>query len=196
MAIPPSQIEDDIAEGPECYESARLRVSSYESTAEIERTAPQCAEYLHAQMIQACAALVHPKVNPSVADHLVGVAARTVAQTALFSAGETGELGRLNQEMDCIREESGKEDFDELPEEELPPQYVKLAERAGEFLRRIEKMIMVDVLNRYRLREYAELIETDEAAFDARVREGYYVLFPEKRASSCPGSRDQPQTRR
>jgi hypothetical protein len=179
LEIPKSRIESDIEEGPDGYEPARQRVARFLRTPEEQMTAELCAEYMHAEMIQACAAQKHPGVHDDVAFHLAGTAARDVARAALFAAETTGELGRLNAEMGKIRDASGVEGFDEL--EEQPPEYVELAEKAGGLLQRIETMMVIDVLKRYGLRDHAELFERDEAAFDARVREGYYVLFPEKR---------------
>jgi len=181
MEIPQSRIDSDIDEGPDGYEPARQRVSRYYDTDDEHRTAEDCAEHLHAQMIQARAAQKHPAVHEAVAFHLVGIGAREAAQAAVSVAWKNGELGKLNAEMDRIREASGIEDFDDIRDEEKPKEYLDLAERAGGLLQRIETMMVIDILKRYRLYEHAELFEQDEAAFDARVREGYYVLFPEKR---------------
>ena len=55
-AIPTARLDDDIAEGAEGYEPARLRTVEFYNTEAADRTAVQCSEYPHAQMIQACAA--------------------------------------------------------------------------------------------------------------------------------------------
>jgi hypothetical protein len=181
MAIPTSRIEAELAIGHDNYQPARQRLSAYYAIHNKDRTAQQCAEYMHNQMIQACAAVNHPSIHEAVAFHFVGAGARIAAQTALFAASTTGELGKLNKQMDQIREASGNEEFDELPEEEQPPEYVEMADRASELLKRIERMLMIDILKRYALFDHAELFEANEAMFDLRVREGYYILFSEKK---------------
>ena len=184
MAIPMERIEHDTAEvdtaeGLERYEAARQLTLAFYRTEDKDRTAEQCAEHMHAEMVMGCIALTCPDINPAVAFHLIGTGARGVATTALFAAGKTGELGKLNREMDRIREASGVEDYDE--QDDLPEEYTRLSERAGELLGKIESMMVIDILKRYGLHEQADLFEADEEAFDARVADGYYVLFPEKR---------------
>ena len=187
MAIPRERIErdtaeDDVPEALQRYEAARLRTVAFYDTEDEDRTAEQCAEFMHAELVMACIALTCTAIDTDVAFHLAGIGARGAATTALFAAGKTGELGKLNEQMDRIREADGR-DFDELDENELPEGYLPLAEKAGELLGKIEKMMVIDILNRYGLHEQAKMFDEDEEAFDARVREGYYVLFPEKRGA-------------
>jgi hypothetical protein len=181
MAIPTSRIEAELATGHDNYEPARQRLSAYYAIHNEDRTAQQCAEYMHNQMIQACAAVNHPNIHEDVAFHFVGVGTRIAAQTALFAAGTTGELGKLNQQMEQIRQASGEQDSDEMSEEDMPPEYVEMAEKARELLKRIEQMLMIDILKRYALFDHAELFEANEAMFNLRVREGYYILSPKKK---------------
>ncbi|MCE9565797.1 MAG: hypothetical protein K8U57_27550 [Planctomycetes bacterium] len=186
MVIPRERIEEDTAGGDVIdalvrYETARKQTVAFYETAEEDMTAERCAEFMHAEMVMGCLALTIPTIHPDVAFRLGGGGARGAAQTALFAAGKTGELGKLNEEMDRILAAAGIEDLHELDEDEWPEGYLPLAERAGELLGKIEKMMVIDILNRYGLHEQAELFEADEEAFDSRVREGYYLLFPEKR---------------
>src|SRR5205814_2297427 len=103
------------------------------------------------EMVMGCIALALPPINQDMAFHLVGAGARGAARTALFAAGKTGELGKLNEEMDRIQEASGIEDLGELDEDDWPEGYLPLAVRAGELLGKIEKMMVIDILNRYGL---------------------------------------------
>jgi hypothetical protein len=182
MAIPPERIERDAAGSLLDYEAARLRTVAFYRTAEEDMTPGQCAEHLHAKMVMGCIALAHPGVIPAaVAFHLAGVGAREATEAAAFAARQKGELGRLDVELDRIIAAAGIKDLHEAGDDDLPPEYHPLAERAGEISLNAQAAVMVTVLNRYGLRDLAGLFEADEAAFDARVREGYFVLFPDQR---------------
>ena len=180
-AITQERIDSDLEDAPDNYTPMGELIQAHYKLGEEELTPELCADFLHNQLIQACAGMKHPLVDDRVAFHLVGIAARTAARVAVDTAAERGELGDLNKKMDAIRDAANDEYFDERHAEDQPKEYVELAERAGQWLGKIEDMMMIDILKKYRLREAAELFETDEATFDEKVREGYYVLFPEKR---------------
>ncbi len=178
MSVPRSRIEAEAAQGCTGYEATRQVVLDLLRTERRERTAREYAELLHAQFIQACTAQGHPGIDDAVAFHLTGIAARQAALCATLAASERGELGRINRRMDETRDASGDEDFDERDESLLPADYLEMSERACEIMRRVEVMMVPDLLRRYGFDDHAELFEADEAAFDARVQEGYYTLFP------------------
>ncbi|MDB5307652.1 MAG: hypothetical protein JWO38_1854 [Gemmataceae bacterium] len=148
LAIAKAEIDRDIAETPDNFDSIWPHIQAYYRLPDEERTPEVHARHLHTQMIHACSARAYPQFPDIISIHLAAIGAREVAQVAVQIA-ESGELGRLNREIDRIREEAGVEDEEVWVGKEKPAGNDDLMERAGELLTTIESMMVVDVLRRY-----------------------------------------------
>ncbi len=177
LAIPKADIDRDIAATPDNFDSIWPLIQAYHRLPDGERTPEVHSRHLHTQMIHACSARAHPRFPDIISIHLAAVGAREVARLAVQIAYESGELGRLNRKIDRIRADAGVEDEEDWEGKEKPAGYEDLLERSGELLTKIESMMVVDVLRRYRLGHIADLFENEPEVFDQKVRAGYEVLF-------------------
>lgn len=184
LAIPESRIESDLAETPYNCEVMRLRVVGYYRLARSspEKLTPEMsAEYLHYHMIWGCAALANPMMDEATAFYIAAMAARDTAFAVVQAAETKGELGELNLAMDRIAGEAGIDPSEGYDEKDMPEEYNRLAKEAGAWSGKIDRMMVVDILKRYRLHDMAELFEADEKAFSSRVQKGAPKLLTKER---------------
>jgi hypothetical protein len=173
-AIPKARISRDLADAADNFQKYWDRMMSVFDLTKDAYTPEIYAENLHSAMLCAFAAnAVSDKPN-DIAYHLAGVSARGAAQVAIQAAGKMGELGRLNAEIDRQAQEYG---FAAGDDSVKPEGFERLREQAEVIVSRIEKMMIGDVMRRYRLDRIADEFENDESTFDARVRAGHELIY-------------------
>ena len=99
-AIPKARIDRDLADAADNFQKYWDRTMGVFDLTKDARTSEVYAENLHAAMLCAFAASAVSDKPNDIAYYLAGVSARGAAQVALQAAGKTGELGRLNAEID------------------------------------------------------------------------------------------------
>jgi hypothetical protein len=166
-AIPKSRINRDLADAADNFEKYWDRMMGVFDLTKAACTPEIFAENLHFAMLCAFAANAVSDTPNDIAYHLAGVSARGAATVALQIAGKTGELGRLNGEIERNAND--------------PKAVAELKQKAGRIISQIEQMMIGDVLRRYRLDRMADEFETDETSFDARVCAGYELIYQKVR---------------
>ena len=179
-AIPKAQIDRDLAEAPDNFDSLWPLIRAHWKLSEDERTAAARAADLHNRLIHAYAASIHPELPDIIGFHFASLAAHQVAEAAKVLALHSGPLAEINREIDRLREDGGyDESEEEWPNGEEPAEHAQRMERCGETLNRIEQMMIVDTLRRYGLDAHADLFESDPEEFGARAAAGRRIFHPD-----------------
>jgi hypothetical protein len=169
-AIPRPRIQRDLADAADRFEKYWNAMMGVFDLPRDACTAETYAENLHHALLCAFAANAVSGTPNDIAYHLAGSSARGAAKVALQIARKTGELGRLHAEMDANAAD---------------PEYVEeLKEKADGIASRIERMMVADVLRRYRLDRLADEFEADEASFETRAAAGHERIYQRLRAAN------------